>query len=337
MSRRRLSAAGLVGLDEAANGPAPSRAQADNQGGFPRLAEMPAPAVADTSGVELPRGNSDGAVVVGLPLVSIRPSTQQPRRTFDPKALQTLATSIASHGEVLQPILVRRIEDEDEAASFEIVAGERRWQAAAMVGHPTIRAIIEGADDATSARMALIENMAREDLNAIEEARGCVALHERHGVPYSTIAKQVGRSPSAISHLTRLLDLPSSVIEHIEAGRLRAGHGGEILRLNDDEDRRALAELCVAKGWSVRELERQLDAQLKVSDATEAARRSPPDADEMETLTGLTERLVPLFGTRPVTIAPQRKGQYEIRVRCASIDELKATVNHLNHTTTEGG
>lgn len=296
---RKLSAAGLVGLEE--------------------LTAFEAPAAA-TDGEGVTRVTPDGdQLVVNLPLTSIRPNPHQPRRTFAPATLQELADSIKQHGRVLQPIMVRPADP-----GFELVAGERRLKASAMAGLPTIRAIVEGVDDATSAEMALAENMARDDLSPMEEARGCAALRDSFGMSVAEIGRRVGRDRTAISHLIRLLELPDKAQEYIESGVLSEGHGRVLLRLKDYDAQKALAVRCARAGWSVRELERQVDAQ---SDAP--APPAAPAADETAALATLSERLAPVFGTSPVSIVPRRRGIYELHVRFENLDTLTETVGRL--------
>ncbi len=303
MSARRLSAAGLVGLEELTS-TAPATA---------------APAVTRLT----PDGDQ---LVVNLPLTSIKPNPHQPRRTFAQGALQELATSIKQHGRVLQPILVRPAENpaDDDPTTFEIVAGERRWRASAIAGQATIRALVDGVDNATSAEMALAENMARDDLSPMEEARGCAALRDSFGMSVAEIGRRVGRDRTAISHLIRLLELPDKAQAYIESGVLSEGHGRVLLRLKDYDAQKALSVRCARAGWSVRELERQVDAQSHRESTTE-----PPAADETAALVTLSERLAPVFGTSPVSIVPRRRGIYELHVRFENLDTLTETVGRL--------
>lgn len=296
---RKLSVAGLVGLEELTAFETPTAAPADD----------------DVTRVT-PDGNQ---LVVNLPLSSIRPNPHQPRRTFAPSTLQELADSIKQHGRVLQPIMVRPADP-----GFELVAGERRLKASAMAGLPTIRAIVEGVDDATSAEMALAENMARDDLSPIEEARGCAALRDSFSMSVAEIGRRVGRDRTAISHLIRLLELPDKAQEYIESGALSEGHGRVLLRLKDYDAQKALADRCARGGWSVRELERQVDAQSQRPRA-----HQPPAADENAALATLSERLAPVFGTSPVSIVPRRRGIYELHVRFENLDTLTETVGRL--------
>lgn len=296
---RKLSVAGLVGLEELV------------------ALDPPAPKAADDG---VTRVTPDGSqLVVNLPLTSIRPNPHQPRRTFAPAALQELADSIKQHGRVLQPIMVRPADP-----GFELVAGERRLKASEIAGLATIRAIVEGVDDATSAEMALAENMARDDLSPMEEARGCAALRDSFGMSVAEIGRRVGRDRTAISHLIRLLELPDKAQAYIESGVLSEGHGRVLLRLKDYEAQKALAVRCAQAEWSVRELERQVDAES--NGATPA---DPPAADETEALAALSDRLAPVFGTSPVSIVPRRRGIYELHVRFENLDALTKTVGRL--------
>ena len=307
MSRRRLSAATLVGLEE--------------------LAEAPA-AIDRDVGASVRRFTLDGdQLVVSLPLTSIRPNPHQPRRAFSEQSLRELADSIAEHGRVLQPILVRPAESSapGDAAGFELVAGERRWRASKLAGLQVIRAIVDGVDNALSAEMALTENMAREDLTTMEAARGCEALRSAFGLSYAQIARRVGRDRTAISHLTRLLQLPDRAQALIEEGRLSPGHGSILLRLEDHDARRVLAILCADGGWSVRELERHVDAR---NAAPRAAPSSPP-ADQLAALQTMSESLEPIFGAIGVRIVPRRRGSYRIALDCESYDELAGIVARM--------
>ena len=197
-------------------------------------------------------GSSDG-VSVGeeglreIPTELIAPNPNQPRRVFDEDALQALAGSLGEQG-VLQPVLVRP----KAGGTYELVAGERRWRAAKMAGLEKIPAIVREREDAAALEVALIENMAREDLNPIEEARACAALVEELGLTRAEIGRRVGRSRVAISNLVRLLDLPDETIELVQQGVLSEGHGRALLLAEDHAARRILARAAADEGWSVR-------------------------------------------------------------------------------------
>ena len=182
----------------------------------------------------------------------ITPRGDQPRKNFDDNALQVLADSIQEHG-VIQPIVVREVGVLD--GNYEIIAGERRWRAAKMAGLDEIPAVIMTGDELKVAEVALIENVQRKDLNPIEEAMAYKALIERFGLKQEEVAKQAGKSRSAIANMLRLLELPDDVLLLVQEEKLSMGHARAILGLNDDEKMLPLAEMTVEKELSVREVE----------------------------------------------------------------------------------
>lgn len=182
-----------------------------------------------------------------IPTELIVPNPNQPRREFDEEALQALAGSLGEQG-ILQPVLVRP----KAGGTYELVAGERRWRAAKIAGLEQIPAIVREREDAAALEVALIENMAREDLNPIEEARACAALVEELGLTRTEIGRRVGRSRVAVSNLVRLLDLPDEAIELVQQGALSEGHGRALLLAEDHAARRSLARAAADEGWSVR-------------------------------------------------------------------------------------
>jgi ParB family transcriptional regulator, chromosome partitioning protein len=185
-----------------------------------------------------------------LPVELIFPNPQQPRRQFDEEALVSLADSIRARG-VIQPVLVRPV----AGGRYELIAGERRWRAARMAGLETLPAVVRPHDDAGSLELAVIENMAREDLNPVEEARACAALVEELGLTREDVGLRVGRSRVAVSNLMRLLDLPDEALELLERRQLTEGHGRALLMAPDNATRRILARQAATGRWSVRELE----------------------------------------------------------------------------------
>src|SRR5215217_5208340 len=185
-----------------------------------------------------------------VPLELIRPNPRQPRREFDEGALVSLAGSLRERG-VLQPVLVRPV----AGGTYELIAGERRWRAARLAGLETVPALVRPQDDAASLELALIENMAREDLNPVEEARACSLLVDELGLTREEVGKRVGRSRVAVSNLMRLLDLPDEVLDLLVEGRLTEGHGRALLMAPDHADRRRLARAAADDGWTVRETE----------------------------------------------------------------------------------
>jgi ParB family chromosome partitioning protein len=193
-----------------------------------------------------------------LPLEQIVPNYAQPRRYFDEAALQALAGSLSVRG-VLQPVLVRPLNE----GSYELVAGERRWRAAQLAGLQSIPALVSRYDDLEALQAALIENMAREDLNCVEEARACVTLKQEFGLTYRKIAESVGCHETVLSHLVRLLNLSEEILELLERGELTGHHGTALLRADDLQARQELADAAVKQGWSVQELAARVRASNK--------------------------------------------------------------------------
>jgi ParB family chromosome partitioning protein len=211
-----------------------------------------------------------------LPLELIVPNPKQPRRDFDDDALQALAGSLGEQG-VLQPILVRP----RPGGTYELVAGERRWRAARLAGLQTVPALVRRRADAAALEAALIENMAREDLNPIEEARACAALVEELGLTRKEIGRRVGRSRVAVSNLVRLLDLPDEVIALLQDGALSEGHGRALLLADDHGARRDLARQAAERGWSVRHTEERARESNTTADRRAGSPRRPhPDQEQ---------------------------------------------------------
>ena len=197
---------------------------------------------------------------------AIDPRHDQPRKTFEREALESLADSIAAHG-VLQPIIVR--ENPTVEGTYEIIAGERRWRAAKMAGLSEIPAVIFDGDELHAAQVAMIENIQREDLNPVEEALGYGALIDRFGLTQDQLAKQVGKSRTTITNMLRLLDLPDEVIELLRSGELKEGHARALLGLDDEAHMILLANRTVASGLSVREVEAAVKRMNALSEEKE--------------------------------------------------------------------
>jgi ParB family transcriptional regulator, chromosome partitioning protein len=217
----------------------------------------------------------EGAELRELAVELIAPNPGQPRKRFDQDALQALADSLTERG-VLQPVLVRP----RPGGTYELVAGERRWRAAQLAGLERMPALVQQRDDAASLEVALIENMAREDLNPVEEARAVAALVEELGLTREEVGRRVGRGRVAISNLLRILDLPDEALELVEAGRLSEGHGRALLLAADHADRRRLARAAAEAGWSVRVTEaRARDANAPTRPATRGRAALHPDQE----------------------------------------------------------
>ncbi len=187
-----------------------------------------------------------------LKISSVEPRRDQPRKTFERESLEALAESVQKYG-VLQPIIVRPNQIIDD--TYEIIAGERRWRAAKLAGLDEIPAVILDGDDLKIAQVAIIENIQREDLNAVEEALAYQGLMDRFDLTQDQVSKQVGKSRSAIANLLRLLDLPEDVLIMLKNDEISAGHARALLGLNDEADMVALAGKIVEKQLSVREVE----------------------------------------------------------------------------------
>jgi len=222
-----------------------------------------------------------------IPVELIRPNPRQPRTRFDAKSIESLAASIADAG-IVQPLIVRPLTD----GRYELVAGERRWRAARETGLATVPAIVRDEDEAMRLQTALIENVVREDLNPVDEARACAALVEDLGLSKEELARRLGRSRSGISNLVRLLDLPDDVLGLLASGELSEGHGRAILQAHGNEARRALAREAAARGWSVRETERRAKAGPGPGKATVV-----PHPDQEAALAKAEEALEGALGT----------------------------------------
>lgn len=242
-----------------------------------------------------------------VPVELVVPSASQPRRRFDEETLGALAASLGEKG-VLQPVLVRPLAD----GRYELIAGERRWRAAKIAALTEIPAIVRAHGDAEALEIALIENMAREDLNPVEEARACAALVEELGLTREQVGSRVGRSRVAVSNLMRLLDLPDEALALIEEGVLSEGHGRALLLAEDHAARRRLARECAAGEWSVRTLEAQArKASGRVSAPQKPPRRTKPRpaADQLAASSEIAELLERATGSE-VKVRGDEQGRY---------------------------
>jgi ParB family transcriptional regulator, chromosome partitioning protein len=194
-------------------------------------------------------------VLVELSLDQVAPNPAQPRRRFDEEALQELADSMGECG-VLQPVLVRPLAD----GSHQLVAGERRWRAARLAGLASIPALVSRYDDRAALEAGLIENMARKDLNPVEEARACATLANELGLSLRQIGRRVGCHRALVWHLIGLLELSGEILELLERGELSRSHGIALRKVKDPDARLALARVAIEEGWTVRALERHIRA-----------------------------------------------------------------------------
>ena len=228
-----------------------------------------------TGGSEAPSG------IVDLPVGLVKPNPRQPRRGFEPAALEELATSIASIG-VVQPVIVRKVE-----GSYELIAGERRWRAAQKAGYTVIPAIVRNASDIESLELALVENVVRQQLNPVDEAYALRVLLEDLGVTQESLASRVGKSRSAIANKMRLLELPGVIQESLASGALSEGHGRALLGLSERGAQVRLARRAVDKGMSVRQIEAEVRRLTESGGPTRAP--WPNRASAVSSITGLSE------------------------------------------------
>ncbi len=237
-----------------------------------------------------------------VPVDLIAPNPNQPRRHFDDEALVALSTSLQDRG-VLQPVLVRPV----AGGTYELIAGERRWRAAQLAGLETVPAVVRPHDDAESLELALIENMAREDLNPVEEARACVLLTDELGLTREELGRRVGRSRVAVSNLVRLLDLPDEVLDLLSDGTLSQGHGRAVLMASDHDVRRRLARRAAAQGWSVRRTEAEARAVNESTESIRVSRGPVVDADHAAAAADLADQLERALGSA-VRVTPRGEG-----------------------------
>ena len=262
-----------------------------------------------------------------LPLEMLVANPNQPRRVFEEEALVALAESLKERG-VLQPVLVRPL----PGGTYELIAGERRWRAAQIAGLESVPAMVRPDDDAASLELALIENMAREDLNPLEEARACAALVEELGLTRDEVGRRVGRSRVAVSNLLRLLDLPDLVLMLLEDGSLSEGHGRALLMAPDHDARRRLAREAAAKGWSVRQTEERARAAARRHDESTMPAARVVHPDQLEA----AERLGEAFGRAlgaDVRVIPKGDG-YRVQLAFDSLEEALEVAERLGVTAT---
>ena len=269
--------------------------------------------------VDAAAAEGQAAGVQSIAVARIRPNPNQPRKHFDEDSLAELAESIARHG-VLQPILVRSAED-----GYEIIAGERRWRAAQKAQVHTIPALVRADDESSNAEIALIENIQRQDLNAIEEAEGYRALIANHGHGQDAAAKLVGKSRSHVANLLRLLNLPPIVQQMLVRGDLTMGHARAVANAEEPE---LLAKKIIAGGLSVRQAE-QLAKQVRPGAGTDIARASarnnrPVDAD----LAALERQLGDLLGLK-VKVSHVGAGG-TVSLAYSSLDQLDMICQRLS-------
>lgn len=249
-----------------------------------------------------------------IPVDEIDPSPHQPREDFDGEKLAELVSSIKANG-VLQPIIVRRAGEK-----YQIIAGERRWRAARQAGMMTLPAIIREATDQDMLRIALIENLQRQDLNPIEEANAYKALMENHGLTHEIVAHIVGKDRSTVTNMLRLLILPAEVQAHVSRGTLSMGHARALLSLEKPSTQLKLCAIIVHEGLSVRQVEK-----LVKGGGRPRRSRSPQQIDP--DVRHLEERLQRALGTKVRIRSAGKRGKIEISF--SSPEEFEGLMERL--------
>ncbi len=275
------------------------------------MAALLSNAAPPASVVSMPVPADPGRSVLALPIEAVERNPDQPRKHFAEPALEELAASIREHG-VIQPILVRR-----EGGSYRILAGERRWRAAQRAGLKEVPAVVREASDRDAFEVALVENLQREDLNAIEEAEAYEILATDHSLTQEEIAKRVGKERSTVANSLRLLKLPPVVRDAVRDGQLDMGHARALLGLESADAMEKAAERAVREGLSVRATE------ALVRSLNDKQSKKPPRAKANETpaIRDLTQRLQRRLGTR-CRVLPRSEVAGKLEVEYSSLDEL---------------
>jgi ParB family chromosome partitioning protein len=262
-------------------------------------------------------GAAPATELVELPVDQVHPNPRQPRRRFEAEAATGLAESVRAQG-VVQPLLVRP----RAAGGWELIAGERRWRAAREAGLASVPAVVRATDDRDTLLLALVENVARENLTPVDEARACAALMDEFGLTLGEVADRVGRSKPAVSNRVRLLELPEDVLSMVERGQLTEGHARAVLAVPDHEGRRRLAREIVRKGLSVRAAEQK--ARWAGAKTKPRKRSSPVDPALAARVRAALERIT----GRPARVASGR-----VEIQFADELELEELAEALERHT----
>lgn len=266
---------------------------------------------------------ASGSGIRMLKLDSIRPNPKQPRQRFSEEAISSLAESIRTAG-LMQPIVVR-----PDAHGFEIVAGERRWRAFGLIGKAEIPAIVKAVDDQTAAEWALIENLQREDLDALERADGIARLMEEFGLSQTAVATQIGLDRTTVTNLLRLRDADPVLRDALVKALVTQGHAKALLGVTDLARRGKLLEECIQEGWSVRETERRVQKMpsepkegVSEDERTAAGGRTPHVVD-------LEKRLAQHLGTKVAISLGRKKGRGRLSLEFFSIEQFDGLLQKI--------
>ena len=267
----------------------------------------------------IPTGGRLGGGYREIAVSSVVPNSHQPRLRFEQESLDALAASIGRVG-VLQPVLVRQL----DADRFELIAGERRWRAAQRAGLQTIPALVRDVEGQESLEQALVENLHREDLNPLEEAAAYLQLQQEFGLTQQAVASRVGRSRTAVTNATRLLQLPTAVQELLASRELSAGHGRALLVINSPSEQTKLARRVLAEGWSVRQLESYVRPPAPKQEPPAVVAKPESKAPETEPPAALLELealLAEFLSTSVRVEIGDKKGR--LTVEFADLDDLE--------------
>ena len=240
-----------------------------------------------------------------IPIEKVEPRKEQPRETFNQEALEELSDSIAQYG-LIQPIVARKL----ESGYYQIIAGERRWRASRMAGLTEVPVRVIEADDRRTAELALVENLQREDLNPIEEAKGYRSLMSDYGLTQEETARSVGRSRPTVANALRLLTLSEPVLSLVESGQLSAGHARALISLEDPLLQKSAAEEVIRRSLSVRKTE-QLAAKL-IRDAAKAEENSEESKPYVDYAAEAASELEKVLGRKVRLISGRKSGRIEL-------------------------
>ena len=267
-----------------------------------------------------------GAGLREIPVEQIVPNRRQPRTDFDQTALASLAASIKSAG-LMQPIMVRPL-----SSGFELIAGERRWRAAKLIGLAMIPAVVRPVDDQVAAELALVENIQREDLNPMERAHALRRLADEFTLTHQEIADKVGLDRASVTNLLRLSELDVGTADMVRSGQLTQGHAKALLSLTDLGLRAKFASQVIAQDWSVRELERQVQSVLKGGGALPKPVGAAPGKDltaRDANVADLERQLAEHLGTRVAIQLGRKKGSGRLTVDFYSLDQFDGLMQKM--------
>ena len=244
---------------------------------------------------------SENSAYQMLPIYKVEPNRSQPRQDFDEEELQALADSIEEHG-IIQPLTVRQL----DSGYYQIIAGERRWRAARIAGLDEVPVVVMEADDRKAMELALVENLQRQDLNAVEEALGYQSLMEDYGLTQDEAAKRVGKSRPAVANSLRLLGLCPEVLEKLRKGELTAGHARAILMLKSEKKQQEAAQKIIALGLSVRQ------AELICKNMCKAPKEEVEQPLKIDYVAECEKQLSKHLGRGVKIVNGKRKGRFEL-------------------------